>query len=297
MPVPPKPVQHAPTLKCVRRREHVTIALDPPIGPHGCNLLPGPLNRMLVSNLRRATDFGIMTLDVEAGLGPAAVNERAFTRVLDGIRSKPIDQSPFPHIYIEEIFPPDYYRALLQRIAAVGRFVPTLYPGVGVDLSAKTFRDYGLTCENFAADDELAPLHAFLKSNRFARTLLEKFSASNSWSGHGSAIPAEKHAHFADGRDDFACVFDLHKDLPGYEITPHADVTSKIITFLFYFTLDESINKFGTLLCRVRPGSSVEPAPVRRSSAVVDGAARKSRFGRRLLRSDPKRPLAFVGQI
>ena len=228
---------------------------------------------MLVSNLRRATDFGIMTLDVEAGLGPAA---GAFTRVLDGIRSKPIDQSPFPHIYIEEIFPPDYYRALLQRIAAVGRFVPTLYPGVGVDLSAKTFRDYGLTCENFAADDELAPLHAFLKSNRFTRTLLEKFSASNSWSGHGSAVPAEKHAHFADGRDDFACVFDLHKDLPGYEITPHADVTSKIITFLFYFTPDESINKFGTLLCRVRPGSSVEPAPVRRSalSSMVLRASR-----------------------
>ena len=125
------------------------------------------------------------------------------------------------------------YRALLQRIAAVGRFVPTLYPGVGVDLSAKTFRDYGLTCENFAADDELAPLHAFLKSNRFARTLLEKFSAPDSWSGHGSAIPAEKHAHFADGRDDFACVFDLHKDLPGYEITPHADVTSKTSRFCF----------------------------------------------------------------
>ena len=297
MPVPPKPVQHAATLKCVRRREHVTIARRSSnraawLQPIAWSTKPDACQQPSARNRFR-------NYDPRCGsrAWPGRVNERAFTRVLDGIRSKPIDQSPFPHIYIEEIFPPDYYRALLQRIAAVGRFVPTLYPGVGVDLSAKTFRDYGLTCENFAADDELAPLHAFLKSNRFTRTLLEKFSASDSWSGHGSAVPAEKHAHFADGRDDFACVFDLHKDLPGYEITPHADVTSKIITFLFYFTLDESINKFGTLLCRVRPGSSVEPAPVRRSSAVVDGVARKSRFGRRPLRSDPKRPLAFVGQI
>jgi hypothetical protein len=90
--------------------------------------------------------------------------ECAFADALQRIDAQPIDADPFPHIHVEEIFPPAYYRALLDRIATFGRFVPTQYPGVAVDLSAKTFRDFGLTCENFEGDAELFRLYAFLKS-------------------------------------------------------------------------------------------------------------------------------------
>ncbi len=189
----------------------------------------------------------------------------AFDHAVRKIKAQPIETDPFPHIYVEEIFPPAYYRAMLDRIAAVGKFVPTLYPGVAVDLSAKTFRDYGLTCENFEKDEELSCLHHFLKSDEFSRLLLEKFSASDSWGPRGSAIPVEKHAYFKGGQGDFTCVFDLHKDLPGYEISPHPDVTSKIVTFLFYFTPNDDLNRFGTMLCRVKPGCEEKLAHASRS--------------------------------
>jgi hypothetical protein len=206
-----------------------------------------------------------LNLHSRIGLTPRLARSEAFAHIVDKIESEPIDQNPFPHVHIEDVFPTHYYQALLARIAAVGRFVPTLYPGVGVDLAAKSFRDYGLTCENFAADEELSELHGFLKSDQFSRLLLAKFSAPDSWGERGSAIPADKHSHFESGRDDFACVFDLHKDLPGYEITPHADHSSKIVTFLFYFTPDESMNRFGTMLCRMKSDARAEATPPSRS--------------------------------
>lgn len=177
-----------------------------------------------------------------------------FAHVLTRIAAAPIEREPFPHIYVDGIFPADYYRWLLARIDAVGTFVPTLYPGVGVDLASKSYRDFGLTCSNFAADPELARLHAFLKSDGFSRLLLDKFAAPDSWGARGSAIPPEKHAYFANGRTDYTCVFDLHKDLPGYEISPHPDVPTKIVTFLFYLTPNDHLSNYGTMLCTPKPG-------------------------------------------
>ena len=188
------------------------------------------------------------------------VHEEAFAWVLERIPSEPIITEPFPHIYVSDIFPRAYYQRLLDRIATVGKFVPALYPGVSVDLNAENFRDYGLACKNFEQDEQLSHLYSFLKSETFARTLLDKFSAPNSWGERGSAIPEEKHVHFKDGRSDFTSVFDLHKDLPGYEITPHPDVPSKIVTILFYLTPNDDIREFGTLLCRPKPEKSAEIA-------------------------------------
>lgn len=67
-------------------------------------------------------------------------SEGVFTEVVRRIEQAPIILEPFPHIYIAGIFPEAYYHSLLARIDAVGNFVPTLYPGVGVDLRPITSR-------------------------------------------------------------------------------------------------------------------------------------------------------------
>ncbi|MBT4044827.1 MAG: hypothetical protein HOK21_25435 [Rhodospirillaceae bacterium] len=109
-------------------------------------------------------------------------------------------------------------------------------------------------------------LAAFLlemESGRFSKALIEKFAAPNSWTGKGSAIPKEKF-RFTEN-EDYNTVFDLHKDLPGYEITPHPDVASKIVTFLFYFTTDSSIAKHGTALCKPKDPDWVDDRSVPKS--------------------------------
>jgi hypothetical protein len=181
-------------------------------------------------------------------------HQEAFSHVVERIAAAPIIRDPYPYIYVKDIFPSAYYQAMLQRIVDVGEFAPAVYPGVGVDLTAANFRDHGLTCENLASDPWLSAFHNFLKSELFTRPLLERFSAPDSWGERGPAIPAEKHRYFANGQTDFTSVFDLHKDMAGYEITPHPDIPSKIITYLFYLTPDESLRQFGTMLCRPKKG-------------------------------------------
>lgn len=178
----------------------------------------------------------------------------AYSQAIDHITDAPIRRDPFPHLYIRDIFPSAYYSSLLQRIESAGKFVPTVYPGVGVDLKASNFKDHGLTCGNLDTDPRLSTFHAFLKSERFTRALLDKFSAPESGVG-GPAIPVQKHNYFVDAQD-ISTVFDLHKDLAGYEISPHPDVPSKIVTFLLYLTPDDSLREFGTLFCTPKAGAS-----------------------------------------
>lgn len=196
-------------------------------------------------------------------------SEGVFTEVMRRIEQAPIILEPFPHIYIPGIFPEAYYHSLLARIDAVGNFVPTLYPGVGVDLKAQNFKDHGLTCENFEQDAQLLPLHRFLKSERFTEALLKKFSAPGSWGPRGSAIPPGKHIYFRNACHNYASVFDLHRDLAGYEISPHPDVPSKILTFLFYLTPSDELRQFGTLLCKPKPGIQLKLAGAGRSPLMA----------------------------
>ena len=179
--------------------------------------------------------------------------DAVFADILERIRRAPVLADPFPHIQVMDVFPPRYYTALLDYISANGIFVPAMYPGVAVDLQAVNFHDHGFICANFADARGLAPVCRVLRSEPFARALLDKFSDSQT--GCASAIPPEKHKYFCGGASDFTTVADLYRDLPGYEISPHADEPTKIVTFLLYFTPDASLRQFGTMLCRPKAAS------------------------------------------
>ena len=83
--------------------------------------------------------------------------------------------------------------------------------------------------------------------------MLNRFSETGSRGDAGTAIPREKHSYFKDN-DDFTPVFDLHLDLPGYEIPPHPDNPNKIVTFLFYMSKDRTLAPYGTNMCVPKPG-------------------------------------------
>ena len=177
----------------------------------------------------------------------------ALDHVGNRIAETEIEQSPFPHLIVENVFPDDYYEKMLEAIPPSGEFEKVVYPGTGVGLKAKKFHDYGLAYRGMESHPFLNALYEFLKSDRFCRLLLDRFSRGESWIDR-SAIPEEKHLYFKDGRCDFTSVFDLHKDLPGYEITPHPDNPQKIVTFQFYMEADDSVREYGTLLCSPKVG-------------------------------------------
>jgi len=107
----------------------------------------------------------------------------------------------------------------------------------------------GLVFPDMSGLPLLGELQAFLRGDEFCRALLDKFSIPE-------GIPREKYRYFTNGVTDFTSVFDLQIDRRGYEILPHADVESKIVTFQFYLVSDDSLKEFGTLFCRTKNGQA-----------------------------------------
>jgi len=171
-----------------------------------------------------------------------------FDHILKRIESTPIQHVPFPHFVISEIFPPDFYASLLQAMPKSDQFVSAKYPGTGFGRAKSAQRNSsGLVFPDISALPLLGELQRFLRGDEFCRALLTKFSIPD-------GIPKEKYRHFADGARDFTSVFDLQIDRRGYEILPHADVATKIVTFQFYLVQDNSLKEFGTLFCRTKNG-------------------------------------------
>lgn len=176
--------------------------------------------------------------------------------VLDAIRRAQIVQDPFPHIFIERIFPDDVYAKVVHALPPASAFTRADYAGTARWKSVRRSNarnEYGLIYPDADRVPAFAEVTAFVRSDVFARALLEKFSAAGS-RGPGSAIPADKHEYFTDGATRYELLVDLYRDLPGYEIPPHPDAHPKIVTFLFYLSPDASLAPYGTLLCRRRDG-------------------------------------------
>lgn len=147
----------------------------------------------------------------------------AFEILKRKISEAPILDYPFPHICIQNVLPDEFYRELLDNLPDVSEYrVNQRYPGRGPDGKVNT-----LIFDSFTAE----PWKSFaegLYSDAFAQLMLEKF-----------AVEKEGYSSFY-----------LHKDLEGFEITPHTDISSKLITYLFYLPEDSSLREFlGTYLC------------------------------------------------
>ena len=166
-----------------------------------------------------------------------------FEYLLDKIASADIEQEPFKHVHIEEFFEPEDFAAItsaneiaIPPLEDDSALFDTLYdrgfkmvdfPGCITDReeyiawhsSGKTQRHIHTACEGFgvtlrlqaASTPTLQELIAFLSSDRFNRTVADKFGLS-----------LEK------------CNVDngIQKYLDGYEISPHPDIRRKAATFM-----------------------------------------------------------------
>jgi len=75
-----------------------------------------------------------------------------------------------------------------------------------------------------------------LRSEEFANILLEKFSIS---------------------KKGYSDLF-IHKDLDDYEVKPHRDVRSKLVTYLFYLAENSNGKNLGTYLLVPNNGQEIE---------------------------------------
>ena len=142
-----------------------------------------------------------------------------FEEVIQKIKDVEIINDPFPHFIIDNIFPKELYDEILEKLPTINEYVlKSKYPGRKT-LTLDSPDNLGEEKKKF-----WNKMNKWLKSEEFAKLLLEKFSVNK------------------EGHSDFF----LHKDLEDFEVTPHTDLRSKLITYLFYLPKDASMPNLGT---------------------------------------------------
>jgi hypothetical protein len=156
------------------------------------------------------------------------------------IANAPINGFPFPHLYIRDVFPADYYARMQsmmpepERMVTISQARP-VPPGAYKERFVLTFGG-----DQFAALDEerrafWGELHGWLVGGTFRQRILERFGAFLAQRFKGQSVAFYDEAL-------------LVQDTTKYSLGPHSDTPRKVITFLFYLPKDESQSHLGTSL-------------------------------------------------
>lgn len=160
--------------------------------------------------------------------------------VLYQIFNAPLRNYPYPHIYVENVFPEDFYRELRRNwpdssafvpLAATGRVSPGAYPErFVIPVSPEGIAT--LTPERRPFWESFAQWFA---GHDFCMTMIEKF---------------EPEVMERLGNDIATCTYGADvlavRDLTNYSIGPHTDAPHRLVTMLFYCPEDDSRKHLGT---------------------------------------------------
>ena len=153
------------------------------------------------------------------------------------IANTPISRFPYPHFYIPEIFPADFYAQMQATLPDPGVMRPIE--------EVRPVRGYKERFVMGMEDDSIGKLpeekqafwrdlRAWLTGGEFAGFVLSKFSP----------YFEERFKDRPDVR--FHDEFMLVQDTTRYSLGPHSDSPRKVVTFLFYLPKDVSQRHLGT---------------------------------------------------
>lgn len=155
------------------------------------------------------------------------------------VANAPIALYPFPHLFVRDVFPDDFYRELRKHLpppASLKSLVELGRVGVGYPAGRTVLP---LTREDIQALDE--PYRGFwmqtgqwLVAGGFGLTVLQKFGA----------LLAQRFPNLA--AVDFYNEALVIRDETRYALGPHTDSPSKVLSFLFYLPADDSKAHLGT---------------------------------------------------
>jgi hypothetical protein len=176
----------------------------------------------------------------------------ARSHVFYNIANAQVREYPFPHFYVNPVFPADFYAELRRRLPATSVYQPLHETGT-VDQGSYAER---YVCDLEAAEeDEFSrgagdfweQINAWLGGDEFARLIMHKF---------GSGIAAR---YGRDVRFGLESELRLVRDFTNYAIPPHTDKPAKLVSLLFYLPGDDSMRHLGTSIYAPRdPGFRCE---------------------------------------
>jgi len=165
------------------------------------------------------------------------LSSRAELEVAYKVGNAPIQAYPYPHIYVRDVFPREYYAELLRRLPAPEFFKPLSeargthgYPERSIlTLSPESLGTLPEPGRTFWSE-----LSGWFLGGGFGRLVIDKF-ASSLGERFKDPPPVEMFGEAL-----------LVEDRTRYALGPHTDHPSKVLSVLFYLPRDASQAHLGT---------------------------------------------------
>jgi hypothetical protein len=148
----------------------------------------------------------------------------------------PFNMFPYPHFYIPDVFPADFYRQLQQNLPDPEAMIPIekARPVKGYkERFVLGFEDQHLATLPEQKRKFWEGLRGWMSGGKFASLVIQKFDPFIRQRFEGK--PVQLH-------DELLLV----QDITNYKLGPHTDSPRKVITMLFYLPPDNSQMHLGT---------------------------------------------------
>ena len=169
---------------------------------------------------------------------------------IERIRAIPVQTQPFPYVYVENIFPADFYAEMQRRMlddASYQRLLDTGRVGKGYSPERFCFMPGQVTAGTDA--ENVAFWQALFRTYRddeFIVLWLEKFADAIRDRIERKEVPENL------GDMPVASEIFLMRDREAYALRPHTDSPAKVVSVLFYLPPDDSSAHLGTTLYRAK---------------------------------------------
>lgn len=177
------------------------------------------------------------------------MDEDVLQHVIDRISKANIISDPYPHFYVDEVFPESFYQEILSnlpdtssylRMGQTGKVDPRTYQERFVlPLTQPELNQLSITEFFFWSKFSLA-----INSDPWISMLMNKFDAP---------IKNRFQKHFENVK--FSSFAELVRDKSNYSIGPHTDHPIRVITLLFYFPRTSDQSHLGTSVYRPKDPS------------------------------------------
>ena len=163
---------------------------------------------------------------------------------LERLRSARVEANPFPHYYLEGVFPEDYYRELLRHLPDSNVY-ENLYEVTSLKLDHfkhRYQRDLNDGWTNALPQELQAFWNIFNEwflSPQLAQAVLESF-----------AEPLRPRIGEQPEWPEVSVEAQFIRHRPGYFLGPHSDLYTKLVVLLLYLAPDNRAEKLGTSLYR-----------------------------------------------
>jgi hypothetical protein len=153
------------------------------------------------------------------------------------VANAPVSMFPFPHFYLRDVFPADFYASLRENLPDPEAMIPIEQARPVKGYKERFVLDFGE--KHLAALPEhkrqfWQDMESWLVGGRFGQLLFGKF---------GKLI---QDRYAGQPEPQFYDESLLVQDITNYKLGPHTDSPRKVITLLFYLPKDDSQSHLGT---------------------------------------------------